>query len=43
MYRFGPPMQLSERVPILENLGFSAIDGAHLPRHAALQATARAR
>ena len=26
MYRFGPPMQLSERVPILENLGFSAID-----------------
>jgi glutamate dehydrogenase len=26
IYRFGPPMQLSERVPILENLGFSAID-----------------
>jgi glutamate dehydrogenase len=24
--RFGPPIRLSERVPILENLGFSAID-----------------
>ena len=26
VYRFGAPMRLSERVPVLENLGFSAID-----------------
>ena len=26
IYRFGAPIPLSERVPILENLGFSAID-----------------
>ena len=26
VYRFGAPIRLSERVPILENLGFSAID-----------------
>ncbi len=26
VYQFGPPLRLSERVPILENLGFSSID-----------------
>ena len=26
VYRFGAPIRLSERVPVLENLGFSAID-----------------
>jgi len=26
VYRFGAPISLSERVPVLENLGFSAID-----------------
>ncbi len=26
MYRFGEPISLSERVPVLENLGFRAID-----------------
>src|SRR5262249_10186751 len=26
VYRFGTPIRLSERVPVLENLGFSVID-----------------
>ena len=41
--RFGAPIRLSERVPVLENLGFSAIDERSYHVHAALSPTARAR